>query len=109
MGICGKSCLQCDPARVPTHAFDNDAAGMSLSGRLQAINGLHCNVGGGFKAESVIGTAQIIVYGFRNADNVNAEFAQRIRNAESVVPPMATRPSSPSASSTLMIVEVPSG
>ena len=37
-------------------------------------------------AESVIGTAQIIVYGFRNADNVHAEFAQRIRNAESVVP-----------------------
>ena len=86
MGICGKSCLQCDPARVPPHAFDNDAAGMSLCGRLQAINGLHCNVGGGFKAESVIGTAQIIVYGFRNADNVHAEFAQRIRNAESVVP-----------------------
>ena len=64
-GVCtpGDSRVPCDPTRVASHDLDNEYTVVTLSRRVQSINGVSCNRHGGIKTERVVGGSQVVVDG----------------------------------------------
>ena len=58
---------------------------MGLHGVTQLIDAFDGSIGSGVKTDTVIGAADVVVDGSRNADDIDAIFAQRQSATESAV------------------------
>ena len=58
---------------------------MGLHGITELIDAVDRGIGGGIEADAVVGTADIIINGGRNADHIDAVFGKRPSTAESTV------------------------
>ena len=58
---------------------------MGLHGIAQLVDALNGGIGSRVEAQAVVGASDIVINGGRNADDVDAELAQRLGAAESAV------------------------
>ncbi len=66
--------LERDPAGMPAHAFDDEAARVGRRGGADAVYAFHGDVRRGVEPEGKVCAGKIVVDGLGNADDVYAVF-----------------------------------
>ena len=74
MGATGHSRMQCDPPDVAAHDLDDHAPVVGLRRCAEPVDGLGRDGMGRVEAEGVVGAAEIVVDGLRDADDVQTLF-----------------------------------
>ena len=99
VGAAGEAGVEGDPAGVAAHHLDDQDPVVAVGGGVQAVDRLHRDVDRGVEAEGVVGGAEVVVDRLRHPDDVDAVPPRCSREAAPSVssPPIAIRPSTPSA------------
>ena len=74
--------MQCDPADVTAHHFDDHATTVRFSGGAQAVDRLGRDFYSGVETERVVGGGQVVVDGLRHANDLEAGLRETVCSGE---------------------------
>jgi hypothetical protein len=79
------TCVHGKPARISPHYLDYQHSVVGFCGSMQPVNSFGCDVDGSIKAERIIGSAKVIIYGLGDSDHLDAIVMQFLRHSQGVV------------------------
>ena len=85
VGASGDAAVERDPSSVPAHDFHDHHAVVSFGGGVHAVDGFADDVARGIEAEGIVGSAEVVVDGFRHSHNVYALLVQFLRDGKCIV------------------------
>ena len=85
IGAAGNAAVERDPASIASHDLDDNDAVVRFGGGVDAVNGFAYDVAGSIESESVVGSAQVVVDGFRHAHDFDSSFVELLRDRQGVV------------------------